>query len=335
MTKQCLSAAYLQKCGTQTGFHEESGGSLVLTKEWEAGIFISRIYDSGRKQTEWNRIVLDIDSNAVIQVYVWLFDEQKEGRAVDKQGGIREQLAYLKTRAQYSSNYREMLLYGRLQGRGRFARLAVEILRGDRTGNVRFNSYGISFPKESFTSYLPAIYRDNLQLERFLSVHQSIYLELEQQIDNLATQLDYEHCSAKQVKCLADWMGWGELAGQVDEETLRKLLKEGISLANRKGTCEYYKRMAEILTGRQAVLLEEPEKHKAILLIKCRPEEGRERYLEWLRKNVPIGIRMDFVILHRTDRLDGQYFLDVTAHLSRYESELSGNGVDIDSLRLL
>lgn len=334
MKKECLSGRKLWKCGTQTGFYEEKSGALRLAWEENTGIYISQSYDSGRRGMEWNRIALDTSPNLPIQVYVWLYDEEQEGAEADNQEGIYAQFAYVKARAQYTSNYHEMLLYGKPRGKGRFAKLAVEVFRGEDEEDALLRSYQVSFPKESFTQYLPAIYGGNSELERFLAVQQNIYLDLESQIDNLANQLDYDYCSGSQIRHLAGWMGWGELAEQADEETLRRLLRTGTALSSQKGTCMYYTRLAEILTERKAVLLEEQDGRKATLLIKGKPDRGRERYLEWMRRNVPIGITMEIVILHRTDRLDGQYFLDVTSFLSLYESQLSPMGVNIDGLIL-
>lgn len=334
MKKQCLSAEDLLKCGSQKGFVQEREGKLKLPAKGGEGIFVSQTYDSGERLTQWNRIVLDISNNAVFHAHVWLFDDRQEGEETDSIGDMEERFDSVKEQAQYDSNYRDQLLYGVENGRGRYAKLAVKITpEGEK--DVVFRGYAMSFPKESFVSYLPVIYRNNLQLERFLAVYQNLYLELEEKIDALAKELDYECCNFKQAVRLAEWMGWGELAGRVDERTLRELLREGISLAGKKGTCGYYTRLAEILWKRKAVMLEEPDKRRATVLIRGEPGEGWEGCLEWMRRTVPIGVSIDFVFLHRTDRLDGQYFLDVTASLSRYESELCEGGVRIDSLKLL
>ncbi|MDE6701666.1 MAG: hypothetical protein K2K10_11770 [Acetatifactor sp.] len=334
MKKQCLSDEYLSRCGFQKGFVQEKEGKLKLPVKGGEGIFVSQTYDSGEKQTQWNRIVLDISYNAVFHAYVWLFDDRREGERADAIVDMEERFDYIKERAQYDSNYRDQLLYGHDEGMGRYAKLAVKITpEGEK--DVVFKGYAMSFPKESFVAYLPVIYRNNLQLERFLAVYQNIYLELEEKIDALAKELDYECCSYKQAVRLAEWMGWGELADRVDERTLRELLREGISLAGRKGTCGYYTRLAEILWNQKAIMLEEPDRRRATVLIKGRPKDGWEACLEWMKRTAPIGVSIDFVFLHRTDRLDGQYFLDVTACLSRYESELCEGGVCIDSLKLL
>lgn len=334
MKKQCLSSKYLCRCGVQRGFKEDKGGSLLLSQMGAKGIFVSRTYDSGERRTQWDRIVLDIGYSAVFHAYVWIFDDRQEGERADAVENIETRFEYVQARAQYHSNYRDQLLFGAKDGAGRYAKLALTMDAEDEK-DVVFRGYSIAFPKESFTNYLPVIYQNNLQLERFLAVYQSVYLALEEKIDNLAEALDYEFCNLQEAVRLAKWMGWGELAEQLEERTLRRLLREGVYLAGRKGTCQYYIRLVKILLDQEAVMLEEPDKKRGTVLIKGRPKEGWESSLEWMKRTTPIGIRIDFVFLHRTDRLDGQCFLDVTACLSQYESELCEQGVCLDCLKLL
>lgn len=335
---QCLSGRHLLECGVQTGFKERKNGNLILEDTSEGGVFVSRIYDSGRAGTEWNRLLLDIRRNALIQVYVFLFDDRAKGERSDIAGDVMELAEYIKKNAQYVSHYREQLLYGQEAGRGRFARFVVEInaeAEGGRDKRPIFDGYAMSFPKESFTRYLPYIYQGNLQLERYLAVHQSLYLELEEEIDTIAKELDYELCQKDRITHLARWLGWGELAETADQDTLRKLLKTGLSLISCKGSPKYYKELAEILTGCSAVLMEDMEKRECTLLIVGSLQPEKSKHLDWIRNNVPIGVKMNIVIPHKTDRLDGQYFLDETAYTAKYECELLENGVDVEQIQLL
>ena len=344
MQGRCLSNKYLWKCGVQKNFQRTQQGALYLKEGKKEGFFISRVYDSGQRKMEWGRLVLDIDRNFPIKAHVWLFDELQEDQLIRKrakselaEGRMEDWLYRVKERAQYHSNYRELLLYGK--GSGRYARIAIEVFPEDGYGRGLFRGYQLTFPKESFTKYLPAIYRDNLQLDRFLSVQQSIYIGLEEKIDSIERELDYEFCDSKQLLRLAKWMGWEGLVELMeperDEKLLRELLGRGVSLGCRKGTCGYYTELASILTGRDAVMVEEPEEGRATVLVLGHVDKGRERFLDWMRKDVPIGMDLDFVALHNSDRLDGQFFLDETARLSKYESELVRGGVSIEKMRLM
>lgn len=338
MTTHCLSARGMSGCGIQEGFWR-TGEGLAAVKRGVTGLFVSRIYDSGREGTEWNVLKLNIADQAVIEVYVWLFDRVQEGEEELSGTDLREwyerQKGSARYSAQYRSNYRSMLLYG--NGGGRYARLAVEI-QPECGKDTLFSGYDLSFPKESFTRYLPAIYRGNLALERFLAVQQNIYLALEAAVDALAKQMDYELGGSWQTVRLARWMGYGELASRkepLEADILRELLREGVALTSGKGTRAYYIRLTEILTGCRAVMVEQPEKAEAVVLVLGEPVGKWEKCRKWLKKNTPIDINIDFVMLKRTERLDGQCFLDRTAYLSEYESALLPEGCPIGRLKLL
>lgn len=340
MSGQCLSGRKLRDCGAYEGFSEEDGGALYLAKNSREGYFVSCIYDSGENAMEWNRLLLNIDGDLVIRAHVWLFDRREEGElpdghVSDRQSSIRQQYDYVKESAQYHSDYRDILLYGKPQGRGRFARLAVAVFSQDGGTDRRFQGYALSYPKESFTRYLPEIYRENPRLERFLAVQQSLYLHLEWVIDSLAEAMDHANCSRKQAERLARWVGWGDLVSQVDDATLRALLDTGVSLIGRKGTCGYYRELVKILTGKSAIIVEEPEKCAATVLISEKPEANWEKRLKWLRQNVPIGMNVRFLVLEKTDRLNEMFFLDHTAMVSEYGSELTAGGIDVGKIRLL
>lgn len=338
VVKKCLSSKQMGRCGIFEGFEENDNGLLILQGNQEKGCFISRIYDSGERQTRWNRMILDIGDNALIRVYVWLFDNRSEGEKVEKLTNMERQLSYIKSRAQFVSNYREMLLYGKDEDAGRFAMFAVEVIPKNEHKEpkmVSFTGYEMSFPKESFAAYLPSIYQNNPKLDRFLAVFQNIYLQLERDIDNIANELDYDYCSDNRLIKLAGWMGWGEIAGHTDKAALRTLLREGIYLNSRKGTCEYYKRIVKILLGQESVMIEDKENGKAALLIEGKPNHNWNKYNNWLKRNVPIGRDVSFVFLENTFRINDRFFLDRNACLSLYETELGEDGTDIDTIRLL
>lgn len=331
MSRKILSSRNLKDCGDCEGFSKENDGALNLEKGSCEGYFVSCIYDSGENAMEWNRLLLNIDRDLVIRAHVWLFDRREEGEY--GQLPVKELFDHVKESAQYHSDYRDILLYGK--EKGRFARLAVAVFSQDGGTGGGFQGYVLSFPKESFTRYLPGIYRENLCLERFLAVQQSLYLNLEWAIDSLAEAMDHANCSKIQAVRLAKWVGWGDLASQVDDATLQALLDTGISLISRKGTCGYYRELVKILTGKSAIIVEEPEKCAATVLVSEKPKGDWPKKLKWLQQNIPIGMDIRFLVLDKTDRLNEMFFLDKTAMLSKYESKLTVDGVDMENIRLL
>ncbi|MCM1527168.1 MAG: hypothetical protein NC091_07980 [Bacteroides sp.] len=328
------------RCGGQSGFEQDRSGSLFLPGNGEKGLFVSMTYDSGERQTQWSRIVLRIGRKAMISVYVWLFDEKSEGDEADAIEDIGERFLYVQKRSCYHSHYRGMLLFGgqSSQGsRGRYAKFAVEMLAKDGEEHVNFTGYSLSFPKESFADYLPSIYRDDLSLERFLAVHQGIYLEQEEWIGSLPRQLDYEYCNDNGIARLAGMMGWDELLSLTSKAGQRQLLREGVRLAGRKGTRQYYVRLAEILLHPKVQLWEDREGRRVTVYVPGAPRKGWRDIADWFERNAPIGVRMDFVFERGADKseLGGNYILDETSYLSDRESGLSGGGVCVDNMELL
>lgn len=332
--KQCLSSVRLLESGAAVGLMQREDGRLTLPEGAQRGFFVSRTYDSGEKDTEWNRLLLDLEYGAVFWAYVYLFNGEEEKEALDRMDAAG-QSAYLKACAQCRTQYRDSLICGEETRRGRYAKLCVELFAAKEKRTVCFSGFSISFPREDFTAYLPAVYQNNEALSRYMAVLQSVYLDMEEKIEGIAQGLDYESCTREQEKRLASWIGWEDAAQTVDEHTLRRLLRRGVYLACRKGTKAYYEELAEILTRKESFLVEEKGKRVCRLYIKGIPEAGRADYLELLKRRAPLDVRMEILILKRTDRLDGKYFLDSTAALCEKEWELSGQGIDPEEFMLL
>ena len=116
MPTHCLSGRCLQRCGSQYGFRS-IGGCLSVKKDCASAIFVSKVYDSGREGTEWNHLLLDIGRDAMLELYVWVFDRIDEEDEIQLQRNVGIWFRTRKADAQYSSHYRNMLVYGNAGGR--------------------------------------------------------------------------------------------------------------------------------------------------------------------------------------------------------------------------
>lgn len=332
--KHCLSSKKLWECGTQQGFRQKDSGELLLQETEKQGVFVSGCYDSGTKDGEWNRLLLSVSAGAVFAAYVYLFNGEDEKQKISDMS-IMEKYEYLKRHAQCTSQYRDSLLYGNRMQKGRYAQLCVEMFQPMGKAEAVLEGFALSFPREDFTRYLPAIYRNNELISRYMAVLQSVYLELEQKIDRIAWELDYAYCKKENLIRLAGLMGYGDIAETADEEMLRKLLEKGVFLSCRKGTKPYFETLACILSGKAAVLVEEKEKKRCRLLIKGEPGKDREACLEKLKSRAPLGVELTIEVLRRTDRLNDSFFLDHTAALSGKEWELLEQGTWLEDLTML
>ncbi|MEG0338447.1 MAG: phage tail protein [Oscillospiraceae bacterium] len=129
-------------------------------------------------------------------------------------------------------NTQDLLLHSL---RGRYVWVLVCITPGEDA--LRYiDGISLEFPKESFVRYFPEIYQNNDFFDRYISVFQSMLLDIEQEVDNIPQMLDYQSAPPQQVAELASWLGIENKTGLFNDEQLRSLI-EGIDLyQGKKGT---------------------------------------------------------------------------------------------------
>ena len=125
---------------------------------------------------------------------------------------------------------------------------------------VVIDSVKIEFPKVTFMDYLPEIYRknetENSFLTRFLGIFQSIYVDLEDEIDFVALNFDPDRTTKDFLSWIASWLSvkdaaiWGE-------KRLRKLIKESVKIYKMKGTKRAISRIVEEYTGIEPIIVEQ------------------------------------------------------------------------------
>lgn len=84
-------------------------------------------------------------------------------------------------------------------------------------------------------SLLPAIYREDAFVGQYLWAFERVLLDLERQVDELATLFDPETTRAEFLPWLASWMAF-MLRADLDEKQQREFLATAISLYRRRGT---------------------------------------------------------------------------------------------------
>ncbi|SFR65189.1 phage tail protein [Halogeometricum limi] len=121
---------------------------------------------------------------------------------------------------------------------GRYLWVSIDIV-GTETASPTVSSCRVSLPRESYLRYLPAVYRENPDgaafLERFLSVFESAFVEIEAEIADLTSLLDAEGIDADYLNWLESWLGL-ETDDSWTEENRRELLRRAPSLFRSRGT---------------------------------------------------------------------------------------------------
>lgn len=121
---------------------------------------------------------------------------------------------------------------------GRFLWVKLDIV-GTADASPTVSAFRAYFPRQSYLRYLPAIYQEDEHsaafLERFLSIFESIFVDLEEEIESTTKFIDSYGIPARYLPWLGGW-----LAIAVDETwshaAIRKLIQEAPALFKKRGT---------------------------------------------------------------------------------------------------
>jgi phage tail-like protein len=299
--------------------------------------FISEIFDSGEAKTEWDRLKLEIQPltkktariNTILRVYI--FEDKK----------------CIPEKPIITSQYTDILLYGSHVNdkypciSGRYLYFKVSLLGEEK---VNFNAYELTFPKLTFTKYLPAIYQKNEQLDRFLAVYQNQYLDAERAIMNFHRNLNVRQ---------TDMLNWlvglicGEMFLDLPEKILRKLLGVIALLYKTKGTKNCIKRLVYCLTDEVPTIIDcadelvENERNvfsakngHFYLMLKSRPDIDLELFNYLIKQFIPINTHYTTVFLNENRTIGNFCFLGINSTISNKKQPIVGTSILGEDLRL-
>ena len=123
-------------------------------------------------------------------------------------------------------------------------------------------SVRVEFPRVAFIDYLPQVYRGadsvNSFLARFLSVFQSPYVDLEDDMDQMPVRCEAAVAPPEFLRWLAECVAVPEQQ-LWSEERLRRFLKHAVGLYRIKGTREALRQVIELYTGQTPRIIEQFE----------------------------------------------------------------------------
>lgn len=134
---------------------------------------------------------------------------------------------------------------------GRYLWVRVDLI-GTRFETPTVESFRAYFPRQSYLRYLPSIYREDEAsaafLERFLSIFESVFVDLEEEIEAAVQYLDPDGVPAESLPWLGSW-----LALSADEtwppEAHRELIRRAPDLFRYRGTGAGLLAMTRIFLG--------------------------------------------------------------------------------------
>ena len=121
---------------------------------------------------------------------------------------------------------------------GRYLWVKLELL-GSETASPRVASLRAYFPRRSYLRYLPAVYSEDERsaafLERFLSLFESVFTDVEAGIESVTTYLDPDGVPAEHVPWLGEWLGL-DIDETWSEAAARELVASAPVLFTKRGT---------------------------------------------------------------------------------------------------
>lgn len=215
---------------------------IVLDQGRGGGIYDTRVFDSLERETQWHRLLLDGIGMQNVSVTVYAADEEERVRT---EGAKRMNI----------QNPVDILLNG---VKGRYLRLRLT-LRKSEDEEIRVSRIKICFPRQTWLSYLPEIYRESAAqdsfFERYLCIFQTLYEEMTEQIAGIPQRLSPFHESEAMLRELSDWLGI-ENRELWNQEQQRYLICNAARLSGIRGTAGYLKELIRLATGKQVYVVE-------------------------------------------------------------------------------
>ncbi|MBD5799843.1 hypothetical protein BHU24_25055 [Bacillus pseudomycoides] len=243
------------------------------------GVYYSRALDSTKPDTQWHKLILDWETldhtKRVVSRYENIQIKVSYRIAADKTVSMKgedrnlddfllDSEVLLKDKLETLNdldwsvpvlNPKDMLIHGSV---GRYLWLRVELIGNDRLTPVIRDIRAV-FPRRSYLRYLPAVYQEEENsrdfLERFLSLFETFFVDLESKIDHIARFFDADAVSGDFLRWLSTWLSIAA-DEKWPEETLRNMVKKVPELYKMRGTRRGIEETIEIFTNIKPIILE-------------------------------------------------------------------------------
>jgi phage tail-like protein len=227
-------------------FYED--GKLIAEKASDRNsVMISRVLDSKEIDMEWHRMIFHLNNhgNTSYEISVYAAnslqrrlgdtEESLEKILFDKDMDVSEKKKILKPYLQKNIQSTDDILLHEIKGRYLWFILETSLQMNQE---IQIDKIQVYFPRQSWISYLPEIYRSedkNQFFERFLAIYQTLYEDLNETIRQVPYLIDVDYADKEFLEWLAKWLDIAE-SYIWSEEQLRNLLRRGVELYKLRGT---------------------------------------------------------------------------------------------------
>ena len=165
---------------------------------------------------------------------------------------------------------------------------------------------GVSADRSGYLDYLPAIYRDNEFLGRFLLIFESILGPIERTVGNLAHYFDPELTPPECVAWLGSWLGL-VLDERWPEDRRRGLISSAVELFQWRGTRRGLSEFVRLYSGVTPEIVE-----LSLSEVSAAPNHA---FRFTLRLRVPPGVELDRALMTSIIDLEKPAFAACTLEL--------------------
>ena len=322
------------KHATKSGLILTDNNELILDEHEDMHYLFLPVFDSGITDGKWGRFAFELENAEDVSIKVITFATNetyfyRKGvlTKIDKflcDDGIPSvvKLEFLKAaQAKETVGHSDFLMYD-LEGRYLYTAIVFE---GESKGEVK--NIRIVNPGDTFMNLFPEVYREwGGFFHRYLSVMSSLFNDLQEKVEDFADNLDVEKACPELLEVFASWMGIDVSGSFLEEEVLRSIVREGPELNRLKGTKKALERLARIMLGEDAIVVEKRSAkdsksygnsiYDVTILVKNFVEESKKAQLFYmLRQFVPIRSRLQIIYLADKSELDEYTFLDINAKI--------------------
>lgn len=319
----------------------ERRGSALHVRGDECHFVILNRFCSYERESKWGRFHCraDLSPSSTLKIYALALDAGKEKADAlnrlfhDPDIPWREKRGYFERGGMESAHHEDVLLYD-LQGEYLWIAVEIEEAGGDSIREMKLDSQG-----DNFMQTFPEIYqKENGFFHRYLSIFSSIYQDISEEIEGMDKYLDLETTPFPVLMRIADWFGFEAEGDFLDEELLRRLVKEIYALNRIKGTKRVMCDLIRAVLGDEAHIIERNRLRDYIpaeikdtcqklygstmqdvtILIKRPADEKLQSQMMYLLKQFKsVRSRLRLVFSDRCSRMDSYCYLDYNAALSR------------------
>lgn len=320
--------------------------------------YLAAVFDSGDENGTWHRLRLEGDFyECKYEIMAAASNEDLRYVLEDESVAPMEQLKILKKQSWTRKvNTGDMLLHGI---EGRFLWVFIGVTGASLDSQFQIEGFQVEFPQKSFVEYLPEIYQNsgrNSFFERYMAVFQSLYEDLEKEIDRLPEYLDYETAPDEYLPLFAEWTGnWASGRG-FSAKQMRYLFRHLQRLQSGRGTRRTMRDMICMFTGKDAVIVEYFKWHDwmerdsslagnyeqlfgkskdtfSVIIDASDSETGstvsREKLMRLLEDYIPFGMHCNIVLLEKNSHMDSHCYLDKNSCLATpVTADTCGFGLD-------